>query len=78
MNAKLKDVLNRAFKTFWQAGVAYIIAALPGLNLFDGSMTQKAWMGFAVAAFSAAASAAWNGVIKPAWDIFMKPDPGGR
>ena len=76
MNARVKDVLLRAFKTFWQAGIAYIIAALPGMNLFDGSMTQKAWMGFAVAVLSAGASAAWNGVIKPAWDSFKKPDNG--
>ena len=78
MNAKLKDVLVRAFKTFWQSAIGYAVTALATMNLFDGSVTRKAWLVFAAAALSAGVSAAWNGVIKPAWDIFMKPDPGGR
>lgn len=74
MDIDWKDVLIRSFKTFWQAGVSYIVVTLPNMNLFDGSASKKVWLGFAVAAVSAGASAAWNGAIKPAWDKFMSSD----
>ena len=69
-----KDVLLRAFKTFWQAGVSYIIMNIANLNPFDGSANKKVWLGFAAAALAAGCSAAWNGVIKPLWDKLMSPD----
>ena len=69
-----KDVLLRAFKTFWQAAVSYIIMNIANLNPFDGSENKKVWLGFAAAALAAGCSAAWNGVIKPLWDKLMSPD----
>ena len=69
-----KDVLLRAFKTFWQAAVSYIIMNIANLNPFDGSANEKVWLGFAAAALAAGCSAAWNGVIKPMWDKLMSPD----
>ena len=70
----IKDVLLRAFKTFWQAAVSYIIMNIANLNPFDGSANKKVWLGFAAAALAAGCSAAWNGVIKPLWDKLMSPD----
>ena len=69
-----KDVLLRAFKTFWQAAVSYIIMNIANLNPFDGSANKKVWLGFAAAALAAGCSAAWNGVLKPQWDKLMSPD----
>ena len=69
-----KDVLLRAFKTFWQAAVSYIIMNIANLNPFDGSANKKVWLGFAAAALAAGCSAAWNGVLKPLWDKLMSPD----
>ena len=69
-----KDVLLRAFKTFWQAAVSYIIMNIANLNPFDGSASKKVWLGFVAAALAAGCSAAWNGVIKPLWDKLMSPD----
>ena len=70
----IKDVLLRAFKTFWQAAVSYIIMNIANLNPFDGTANKKVWLGFAAAALAAGCSAAWNGVLKPLWDKLMSPD----
>ena len=69
-----KDVLLRAFKTFWQAALSYIIMNIANLNPFDGSANKKVWLGFAAAALAAGFSAAWNGVLHPLWAKFMSPD----
>lgn len=66
MNAKIKDIIVRAVKTFIQAAGAYLIAALSGADFFSGDKTKEFWMGLAVAAGAAGISAAWNAVISPA------------
>lgn len=60
-----KDTLTRALKTFWQAALAYLIAAVTGVNFFDGEKDKTFWVGIGVAALAAGLSAAYNGVIKP-------------
>lgn len=69
-----KDVLLRAFKTFWQAAFSYVIMNISNLNPFDGTFERKALLGFAAAALAAGLSAAWNGVVKPVWDKLLAPD----
>lgn len=66
MNAKIKDILVRAIKTFVQAAGAYLIASLSGADFFSGDKTKEFWMGLALAAGAAGISAAWNAVIPPA------------
>ena len=61
-----KDVSNRAVKTFFQAAVAYVLAALGNADIFAGNLGKTFWVGLLVSTLSAGASAAWNGVIKPA------------
>ena len=67
-----KDVGIRALKTFIQTFVSVFGQDLLGVNLFDGSMTDVMWIGMALSAGAAAASAVWNGVIAP---IFKKTNP---
>ena len=43
MKINFKDVLLRAFKTFWQAAVSYIILNIANLNPFDGTADRKVW-----------------------------------
>jgi hypothetical protein len=68
IKAKLfsKDVWVRAGKTFVQAAVAYLVAALANVDIFSGDNGKTFWVGLLISTLSAAASAAWNGVIKPA------------
>lgn len=61
-----RDVAIRAGKTFLQAAVAYLIAALGNADIFGGNLGKTFWVGLLVSTLSAGASAAWNGVIKPA------------
>ena len=61
-----KDVWVRAGKTFIQAAVAYLVAALANVDIFSGNNDKTFWVGLLVSTLAAAASAAWNGVIKPA------------
>ena len=72
MKEKLKDVATRAFKTFWQATVAYFIATfstqLAGVDAFDIDALKNAFIGLLIGALSAGLSAAWNGVISPLLD----------
>ena len=67
IKAKLfsKDVWVRAGKTFVQAAVAYLVAALANVDIFSGNNDKTFWVGLLVSTLAAAASAAWNGVIKP-------------
>ncbi|HNX63167.1 MAG TPA: hypothetical protein PKN45_11050 [Candidatus Limiplasma sp.] len=69
IKAKLfsKDVWVRAGKTFVQAAVAYLIIALSNVDIFSGNNGKTFWVGLLLSTLSAAASAAWNGVIKPAF-----------
>ena len=61
-----KDVGVRAGKTFLQAAVAYLIAALGNADIFGGNAGKAFWVGLLMSTLAAGASAAWNGVIKPA------------
>ena len=61
-----KDVGVRAGKTFLQAAVAYLIAALGNADIFGGNVGKAFWVGLLMSTLAAGASAAWNGVIKPA------------
>lgn len=65
VNVDWKDVLIRAFKTFAQTAASYLIAALGGVDFFDGSKGKTFWVGLALAAGSAGLSAVWNGVLQP-------------
>ena len=58
-----RDVGNRAVKTFVQAAVGYVVAAITKVDIFHSD--QSFWMGLLVSTIAAGASAAWNGVLKP-------------
>lgn len=61
----MKDVAMRALKTFWQAAIAYLVAALStGVDLFEGDVVG----GLLIGALAAGISAAWNGVAQPVLD----------
>ena len=64
-----KDVLIRAAKTFWQSGIAYIVASLgtemSGVNVFDLDSMKGVLGGLLVGALAAGLSASWNGVVQP-------------
>ena len=72
MKEKLKDVATRAFKTFWQAMIAYLVATfgtqLAGVDVFDASALKNVLISLLIGALSAGISAAWNGVIQPLLD----------
>ena len=72
MKEKLKDVATRAFKTFWQAMIAYLVATfgtqLAGVDVFDASAMKNVLISLLIGALSAGISAAWNGVIQPLLD----------
>jgi len=70
MNMNWKDIAVRALKTFWQAALAYLIAALSGADFFSGDKGKTFWIGIATAALAAGLSAAYNGVVKP----LLSPD----
>ena len=72
MKEKLKDIATRAFKTFWQAMIAYLAATfgsqLAGVDVFDASAMKNVLISLLIGALSAGLSAAWNGVIQPLLD----------
>ena len=58
----MKDIAIRALKTFWQAAVAYFVAALStGADVFEGEVIG----GLLIGALAAGLSASWNGVVQP-------------
>ena len=67
IKAKLfsKDVWVRAGKTFVQAAISYLVVALANVDIFSGDNGKTFWVGLLISTLAAAASAAWNGVIKP-------------
>lgn len=68
MNDKIKDVAERALKTFWQAALASLIFAMPQINenLTAGwEVLKTVLISVAIGAVSAGFSAAYNGVLKP-------------
>ena len=69
MNLKVKDVLIRAGKTFWQASLASLVVTIPEIidlipNGWDAVIPVLVSAG--VGALAAGLSAVWNGVIAPA------------
>lgn len=69
MKEKVKDVLLRAAKTFWQAAFAYLVTAFGSqfadIGAFDPDALQNAGLALLVGAIAAGCSATWNGVIAP-------------
>ena len=69
-----KDIAIRAFKTFWQSAIAYIVATLStqtaGVDIFDFEAMRSVVAGLLIGALSAGLSAAWNGVIQPKFDKY--------
>lgn len=72
MKEKVKDVLIRAAKTFWQGAVAYLVASfstqLGAIDLFSLDALKEVGIGLLVGALAAGLSATWNAVIQPALD----------
>ena len=67
MSVKTRDVLTRAFKTFWQACIAYVIASITVLQsaLSGESTWAKVLITLGVGAVAAGLSAVWNGFVSP-------------
>ena len=67
MNAKQKDVLTRAWRTFWQAALAYLLADATLLQeaLCDWSRGKKALLTLFVGAAAAGLSAVYNALLRP-------------
>ena len=59
-----KDVAMRALKTFWQSGIAYIVATLStqGVEVFE---REGVIFGLLIGALAAGISASWNSVVQP-------------
>lgn len=64
-----KDVAMRALKTFWQSGIAYIVATLStqGVEVFE---RDGVICGLLIGALAAGISASWNGVVQPMLDKY--------
>ena len=68
MSEKMKDVVTRAFKTFWQTALASVIFSMPQIieNLGAGWASIKpVLISAGIGALAAGFSAAYNGVLKP-------------
>lgn len=61
MKEKSKDVAIRALKTFVQSSIAYLVAAIGAVDVFDKGVGE----GLLIGALAAGISASWNGVIQP-------------
>lgn len=79
MKAKVKDVLIRALKTFWQAAASYLIAAFganfAGIDVFDVDALKNVGLGLLIGALAAGLSAAWNSVVQPVLDKAQVNEP---
>ena len=80
MKPKVKDVLIRAMKTFWQAVIAYLATSfgtqVAGIDVFNFDALKNCAIGLTVGAVAAGLSASWNGVIQPALDKLKKTKGG--
>ena len=69
MKDKIKDILIRSVKTFWQAALAYLITTFgsqfASIGAFDANALQNAGVALLIGAVAAGFSAAWNGVLSP-------------
>ena len=61
MKDKAKDVAIRALKTFVQSSIAYLVAAIGAVDVFDKGVAE----GLIIGALAAGISASWNGAIQP-------------
>jgi hypothetical protein len=61
MKEKAKDVAIRALKTFVQSSIAYLVAAVSAVDVFDRGVAE----GLLIGALAAGVSASWNGAIQP-------------
>lgn len=57
----MNDVLIRALKTFVQASIAYLVASIGAVDVFDKGVAE----GLLIGAIAAGISASWNGVMQP-------------
>lgn len=66
MSDRVKDVLVRALKTFWQAALAYVFADVSVLQgaLSDWNVGKRVLVTIGIGAAAAGLSAVYNGVIK--------------
>ena len=68
MSEKIKDVVVRAFKTFWQTTLASLIFAMPQIIESMGAgweVLKPVLISAGVGALAAGFSATYNGVLKP-------------
>ena len=72
MKEKVKDVLIRSLKTFWQATASYLITtfgtSLAGIDVFDIDALKNVGIGLLIGSLAAGLSATWNGGIQPVLD----------
>lgn len=75
MKEKLKDIAIRAGKTFWQAGLAYLLinaqAIIESLGTLDANTLKEILPTLAVGALAAGCSAVYNGLVKPAIEKYL-------
>lgn len=66
------DVTIRAFKTFWQSSIAYLVATfsteMMGVDVFDIEALKSVLASLFIGALAAGISASWNGAIQPVLD----------
>ena len=60
-----RDVSIRAGKTFVQTALSFLIAAVSGVDFFEGDKSETFWVGLFLSAGAAGLSAVWNGVLQP-------------
>lgn len=60
----MNDVIRRALKTFVQASIAYLVATIGAVDVFDKGVTE----GLLIGAIAAGISASWNGAVQPMLD----------
>lgn len=69
-----KDIAIRALKTFWQSGIAYIVATfstqMSGVDIFDIQALKNVGGGLLIGALAAGLSASWNSVVQPKLDKY--------
>ena len=73
-----KDVAIRAMKTFWQSGIAYLLATfstqMGSVDVFDLHDVQSLFGSLLIGALAAGLSASWNGVVQPILDKYKGGD----
>lgn len=62
----MNDVIKRALKTFVQASIAYLVATIGAVDVFDKGVAE----GLLIGAIAAGISASWNGAVQPMLDKY--------